>query len=167
MLERLEVKTLLVDEIHHALAGSSVKQRYFLNAIKYLGNEARIPVVLAGTEAAVNAIHNDEQFANRFPPALLPRWTDRTSADREEWGRLVTSFERRLPLRRPSRLYEVLSGTLLEWSEGKIGELTTLLSSVAVEAIRSGEERISPETLKSVGWVRPSERRQGGGDAAG
>jgi hypothetical protein len=42
------------DEIQHVLAGPLLKQRQFLNVIKHLGNELRIPVVAAGTQDAAN-----------------------------------------------------------------------------------------------------------------
>jgi superfamily II DNA or RNA helicase len=35
---------LIVDEIHHLLAGSATRQRQFLNVLKYLGNELKIPI---------------------------------------------------------------------------------------------------------------------------
>jgi hypothetical protein len=161
MIERLEVKLLLIDEIHHALAGSALKQRHFLNVLKHLSNESRVAMVGAGTEAAFHATQSDEQLGNRFPPALLPRWQTG-----EEWDRLVLSFTRRLPLRQPSALQDKLTERLREMSEGKIGELHTLLGMAAEQAIRSGRERIELKTLQNLNWVPPSERRSGGGDAA-
>ena len=54
---------------------SRVKQRHFLNVIKYLGNELQIPIVAVGTHDAFNAVQSDPQLSNRFEPALLRRWT--------------------------------------------------------------------------------------------
>jgi hypothetical protein len=75
MLVTINVKMLIIDEIHHVLAGPLLKQRHFLNVIKYMGNELQIPHVAAGTHDAFNAIQIDPQLANRFEPALLPRWS--------------------------------------------------------------------------------------------
>ena len=49
MLVTINVKMLIIDEIHHVLAGPLLKQRHFLNVIKYMGNELQIPIVAAGT----------------------------------------------------------------------------------------------------------------------
>jgi hypothetical protein len=86
MLVTINVKMLIIDEIHHVLAGPLLKQRHFLNVIKYMGNELQIPIVAAGTHDASNAIQIDPQLANRFEPALLPRWS-------MNYLRLLASFE--------------------------------------------------------------------------
>jgi hypothetical protein len=75
LLSTVGVKMLIVDEIQHVLAGPMLRQRHFLNVIKYLGNELQIPIVAAGTHDAFNAIQTDPQLSNRFEPALLRRWT--------------------------------------------------------------------------------------------
>jgi Bacterial TniB protein len=59
MLVTINVKMLIVDEIHHVLAGPLLKQRHFLNVIKYMGNELQIPIAAAGTHDAFNAIQID------------------------------------------------------------------------------------------------------------
>ncbi|HTF65456.1 MAG TPA: TniB family NTP-binding protein [Edaphobacter sp.] len=73
VLPKLGVQVLIIDEIHHLLAGNSVRQKWFLNVIKYLGNELKLPIVAVGTQDAFNAISTDPQLANRFEPAVLPR----------------------------------------------------------------------------------------------
>jgi Bacterial TniB protein len=81
------------------MAGNSLRQNWFLNVIKYLGNELKLPIVAVGTQDAFNALSTDPQLANRFEPAVLPRW----HYDRE-FLRLLMSFEQVLPLRNESRL---------------------------------------------------------------
>jgi hypothetical protein len=55
----INVKMLIIDEIHHVFAGPLLKQRHFLNVIKYMGNELQIPIAAAGTHDAFNAIQID------------------------------------------------------------------------------------------------------------
>jgi hypothetical protein len=87
---------------------------------------------------------------------LLPRWEQG-----EEYLRLLASFERALPLRRPSRLVEErLALKLLSVIDGKIGELARLLAKAAVRAVQTGTERIDRNLLDGVRWVAPAERRQ-------
>jgi hypothetical protein len=40
---------LVIDEIHSLLAGTYREQRIFLNAIRFLANDLRLPLVCAGT----------------------------------------------------------------------------------------------------------------------
>lgn len=42
------LRILVIDEIHHILAGNLTRQKIFLNVIKFLGNELEIPIVVSG-----------------------------------------------------------------------------------------------------------------------
>jgi len=156
MLKRIGIQMLIIDEVHNVLTGSVTKQRQFLNVLKYLGNDLQIPLVGLGTPEALRAVQADPQLANRFEPAALPPW----QLD-QEFQMLLASFERALPLRQPSGLAdEKLARKLLALSEGSLGELSVLLTSAAVYAVRSGTERIDAKVLAAIDWVPPSERRR-------
>lgn len=156
LLRYVELRMLVIDEIHHILAGNLNRQRGFLNVIKYLGNELQVPIVGVGTKDAFRAIQTDPQLANRFEPALLPRWAFDT-----DFLRLLVSFERMLPLADPSNLHETgLATKLFSLSEGYLGELSTLLTQAAAVAVESGQERIDAKLLDGLRWVSPSERRR-------
>lgn len=156
VLEYVETKMLIIDEIHNILAGNMAKQRSFLNVIKYLANELQIVIVAVGVKESLNAMNTDSQIANRFVPMFLPKWNYN-----EDYLRLLASFERLLPLRQPSNLIsENLSIKILDLSEGTIGEITTVLTLAAIEAIKNGKEFIDIDLLKSINYVRPSERRR-------
>ena len=155
LLATVQARMLIIDEIHHVLAGSLTKQRGFLNVIKYLANELQIPIVAIGTKDAFRAIHTDPQLANRFEPHLLPRWRDG-----EDFRRLLASFEYNLPLKKPSFLEnDELSLKILALSEGALGEISNLLRLAAVQAIRSGQEHISSRLLEKLEWQAPSQRK--------
>jgi type II secretory pathway predicted ATPase ExeA len=156
MLKRIGIQMLIIDEVHNVLTGSVTKQRQFLNVLKYLGNDLQITLVGLGTKEALRALQADPQLANRFEPAALPPW----QLD-QEFQMLLASFERVLPLRQPSGLAdETLARKLLALSEGSLGELSVLLTSAAVYAVRSGTERIDEKVLAAIDWVPPSERRR-------
>ena len=156
VLRRTNVRMFMLDELHHLLAGAYTKQRTFLNVLKYLGNELCIPIVGVGTAEAIRAIQSDPQLANRFTPELLPKW--RMDA---ELARLLASFEHLLPLREPSGLTsKALASIILAMSGGTIGEISAVLNSAAIHAIRSKAERITPEVLKGCGYVPPQSRKQ-------
>ena len=156
ILRHADLKILMIDEIHHILAGNMNRQRAFLNTIKYLGNELQVPIVGIGTKDALRAVQTDPQLANRFEPAALPRWSND-----EDFLRLLVSFERTIPLRNPSLLHETpLAQKLFTLSEGYIGELSRLIAEAAVRAVETGTERIDLKTLNSINWIPPSDRRR-------
>lgn len=152
----INLKMLIIDEAHHILAGPLNKQRQFLNVLKFLGNELKIPLVAVGTRDALRAMQTDQQMSNRFEPFALPRWTLDL-----EFLKLLATFEELLPLKKPSGLATVeMAPKLLEMSEGIIGELATLLEKAAIYAIRTGGEQIDRRVLAAIDWVAPSQRRK-------
>lgn len=154
-MRALSVRMLVLDEIHNILVGSTLKQKQFLNTLKFLSNELQIPIVAAGTKDALQVTRTDDQIANRFEPMSLPTWKLDT-----EFRRLLASFEMMLPLRTPSNLaQEPFLGRIYMMSEGLIGEISTILVRAAVTAVQSKEERITSAVLDSLKWVPPSERR--------
>jgi hypothetical protein len=156
ILSRVNLGMIIVDEIHHLLAGSYVKQRNCLNVLKYLGNELCVPIVGIGTAEAVRAVQTDPQLSNRFTPELLPKWSNNS-----ELARLLASFERVLPLQLPSQLSSpTLANRIVDLASGTIGEISTLLNAAAIHAIKTGEEQITAETLDACGYVGPSFRKR-------
>ena len=145
-LRRIKTRLLIIDEIQHVLAGNQTKQRQFLNVLKYMSNELMLPLVGAGIGTAYNAIQHDEQLASRFEPIGLPRWKMG-----EEYQRLLLTFERLLPLKKPSNLAEEnIAGKLLTMSRGSLGELAKILQEAAVQAIHTKEERITLPLLSKL-----------------
>jgi len=150
------VRMLVIDELHNMLAGSGAMQREFLNLLRFLGNELRIPIVGVGTREASLAIRSDNQLENRFEPFLLPVWREG-----KEFMALLASFAVSFPLRRPSDLQNTeLAVSILARTEGTIGEIATLLTSAAIAAVKSGEEAINAKTLKLASYESPTERRR-------
>jgi len=155
ILKSIDLGILVIDEIHHLLAGPLLKQRNFLNVIKYLSNELCVPIVGIGTSDALRAIQIDPQLQNRFTPEVLPRWQLNA-----EFARLLASFESLLPLKRQSNLASRdMASRLLSLSGGTIGELSTLINEAAIYAIRTGNETIDATALANCGYRPPSERK--------
>ena len=149
------VKMLIVDEIHHLIAGSLTKQQDFRNALKSLGNETKIVIVAAGIEDAYNAFNTDPQMSSRFTPEVLPIW----KADKK-FGALLATLERRTPLKQASNLkasdkMEAMHGR----SEGTLGDMCDLFKELAIHAIRTGAEKITLEQINTLRWLPPSKRK--------
>jgi type II secretory pathway predicted ATPase ExeA len=154
LLHGVNIKMLVIDEIHHLLAGSLNKQRGFLNVIKFIGNDLQIPIVAIGTKDAYQALQTEPQLANRFEPSPLPLW--RLDS---EFLRLLVSFERMLPLKNPSNLSSSkLSNVIFTMTEGCIGEIAHLLVEASVLAVKSESETIDLSILKEMNWTAPSNR---------
>jgi type II secretory pathway predicted ATPase ExeA len=155
LLKRVGVRALVIDELHNLLAGRSDTRREFLNVLRYLGNQLRIPLVGVGTQEAYLAIRSDEQLENRFEPFTLPIWQPDDAA-----RSLNSSISASYPLHRPSRLdTSQMAEYLLARSEGTIGELAALLTAAADAAITSGIEQIADTTLAMADYRGPTERR--------
>lgn len=155
VLSRVQTKVLLVDELNALLAGSSTKQRFFLNMLKYIGNELRISIVAAGTNEAAFALQSDAQLESRFPQRLLPRWENN-----KEFRQLLASFESVLPLRQPSNLVaRDVAAKIYGLSEGVLGDVAKLIRSAAKMAVGT-TEMITGEVIDNC----PHVLRKGGFD---
>lgn len=155
ILRKIQLKVLMVDEIQHIIAGGQVKQREFRNGLKSLGNKLRISIICAGVEEAFNAFNTDPQLSNRFEPDFLPKW----KMD-NEYGDLLASFERRIPLRKPSNLRDPAIAQKVLWmGEGILGEVHEVLKRAAVLAIKDKSEQITLEIIEKIRWTMPSKRK--------
>lgn len=155
VLRNIQLKMLIVDEIQHIIAGGKVKQQEFRNGLKSLGNILQISIVCAGVEEAFNAFNTDPQLSNRFEPEFLPKWKMNN-----EYGDLLGSFERCIPLKKPSNLRDPAIAQKVLWmSEGILGEIHEVLKRSAVSAIKKQTEQITMEILEGIRWTMPSKRK--------
>lgn len=155
-LSDIKVKMLVVDEANFAESGTVAKQKAFLNALRALSIELKIPIAMAGTEEMMRVIRTIPAFENRAIPVYLPVW----ECDRE-FRELLASFEAIIPLKFPSMLSKKKFAILLHSRcEGTIGELKLLLGKLTEWAIKSGEERITEEMVDRCGYTSPSIRRR-------
>lgn len=149
------VKMLIVDEIHHLIAGNLNKQKDFRNALKSLGNETKIVIVAAGIEDAYNAFNTDPQMSSRFTPEVLPVW----KADMK-FGALLATLEKRTPLKQVSNLKAPdKMQAIHDRSEGTLGDMCDLFKELAIQAIRTGAEKITLEQINTLRWLPPSKRK--------
>lgn len=155
-LADIKVQMLICDEANFAESGTVAKQKTFLNALRALSIELKIPIVMAGTEEMMRVIRTIPAFENRAIPAFLPLWPCDL-----EFQQLLASFEAIIPLKYPSQLSKKRFAILLHSRcEGTIGELKLLLGRLAALAIESGEERITEEMVDRCGYTSPSVRRR-------
>lgn len=139
LLNAIRPGLLIIDEVHSLQAGTVREQARFLNMLRFLGNELRIPLVCVGTQQARNALRTDDQLVRRFEAFALPPWQND-----EHFAGLVGSLLRMLPLRRPSEIGERTLKRIVEATGGITAGIFSLMTMLAIAAIESGEERIAP-----------------------
>lgn len=156
LLRTVKAQMLIIDELHNILAGNLNVRRAFMNLLRFLGNELRIPIVGVGTREAYLAISTDGQLENRFEPFPLPYWEEG-----DDLLALLASFGATLPLKQPSTIATTdMSKYILEKTGGTIGEIAKLLMAAAIEAVNTEEECINQRTLQLAKYQSPRERRK-------
>lgn len=158
VLRGIDLGIIMIDEVHNLLSGTSREQRYFLIALKTLGNMVKVPIVGVGTEDAFRAFQSDPQIANRYGAERLNKW----KLD-NQYLRFLASLERIIPLKHPSALTSSQIATKIYAStDGLIGEISSLLNEAAIWAIRNPKqdrpECITVEAINSCGYRSPSLR---------
>lgn len=155
-LQSLKTKLIVIDEFQDIYHGSMHEQRKFLAAVKHLGNELKISIVVAGIPEVQRTLNADPQTANRFETMHLEKW----KLDKE-FARLLMSFEKTLPLKEASILHShEMRAKLHEMSEGTLGEVATILRKATIWALTHGKEKIEMNMLDSIDYHRPRDRRR-------
>ena len=67
------VEMLIVDNIHNALMGHSVRKKIFINAITCLKDHLGIPIVLIGKASELITIPEKLYISSNYVPVLLPK----------------------------------------------------------------------------------------------
>ena len=149
LLRRIRPRMLIVDEVHNLLTGSYREQRASLNLLKYLANDLRMAVVLVGTDEANIALQTDPQMKSRFTPFELPMWREN-----DEFRRLLSAFERVIPLKKASNLAQrTIVQFLVSHCNGLTGQLSKLITQAAELAIRDESEQIMVAHLEQAKHV--------------
>jgi len=144
LLRTVEARMIVLDEVNGMLAGTCRQQRVFLNALRFLANDLRAPLVCVGTDLARQALLTDAQLAERFEAFHLERWKNDGAL-----ARLLKSLAAILPLRQASNLASVeVRSRVHTLTAGVTARIFRLIETAAEQAILSGKERLD---LKSFG----------------
>jgi len=158
LFAELEVRMLLIDELHDALAGTVAEQNDLRQAIKGLTNATKVNIAAAGIETARTFFAVDTQMTSRFRHTIaLPTWKPNA-----ESGQLLATLEQRIPLRKPSGLKEpAMLAEILRRSEGNLGDICDLVKEAAISAIRDPKkpEMIDVDRIHTLDWTSPSSRK--------
>jgi hypothetical protein len=143
------LRLLLIDDLHN-IRGAGVGSA--LVELRNMGSITGVSLGAFATKEIAYVLRQDEQMANRFELLTLPRW----KFDDLDYARLLATFERQLPLWQASGLTDPdLARHILVAAGGLIGGIVALLRQAAVEAIRTGHERIDRSMLARVSGATP------------
>lgn len=138
LLRTVGAKMIILDEVNGMLAGTFRQQRIFLNAIRFLANDLRIPLVCAGTDPARQALLTDAQLAERFEAFHLKPWKNDAV-----FAGLLKSLGHILPLREPSDLTGAATRARVHaLTSGVTARIFRLIETAAEAAVHSGRERL-------------------------
>ncbi len=147
------VRALIIDEFHDAMLVQKSDQTKNLSFLKGLtGEPFMLTIIALGTPLAVNALKIDDQLFRRFDFIHLQSWEEN-----EVFRSFLAAIEENLPLKKPSGLYQKdIVKYLLSESKGNTASLLDIVRFGAIQAVKSGEERITVDLLKtgrSMRWM--------------
>lgn len=143
LLRTVGAKMIILDEVNGMLAGTFRQQRVFLNAIRFLANDLRIPLVCAGTDLARQALLTDAQLAERFEAFHLKPWKNDAV-----FAGLLKSLGHILPLREPSDLTGTATRARVHaLTSGVTARIFRLIETAAEAAVHSGRERLDAKSF--------------------
>ena len=112
-LRDMDLKMLMIDEVHNLLAGSYREQSRFLNLLRFLANDLRASLVVFGVNEALEAVRGDDQLARRLDEDYLP-----LSEDDVEFSRLIQTLIAATALEQRSGLTVASLRTILKVTGG-------------------------------------------------
>ena len=140
-MQDVGLRILLIDDLHN-IRGAGVGS--MLVELRNIGSATGVSLGCFASKEIAYVLRQDEQMANRFDLMTLPRW----EFEDIEYPKLLATFEKRLPLWQKSGLTEPdLARRMLTLADGLIGGIASLLRQAAVEAIRTGHDRIDDSML--------------------
>lgn len=143
LLRTAGAKMIILDEVNGMLAGTYRQQRIFLNAIRFLANDLRIPLVCAGTDLARQALLTDAQLAERFEALHLKPWKNDAA-----FAGLLKSLGHIMPLREPSDLTGPATRARVHaLTSGVTARIFRLIETAAEAAVHSGRERLDAKSF--------------------
>ncbi|RYG86682.1 MAG: transposase, partial [Alphaproteobacteria bacterium] len=152
LMGEVGARMLILDEINHMLACTPRQQRIFLNTIRYLANDLRIPLICTGNHEARAALLTDAALADRFDSIELVAWRDD-----EQFRLLMVTLAAILPLKKPSPLADdEFRAKVLGLTDGNTGRIFRLIENLAIRAIGNGKETIGPEDLDADDLILPT-----------
>lgn len=152
VLRTLKTSLVVVDEIHNVQSNRQVGAEA-ASTLKLFAERLDCAFILSGIDlnrSAVFAGSVGEQLASRAIAYEMRGCAYGTAESRDQWHALVASCADLLPLAESQeRLLAEAAAWLFDVTGGSIGRLRLLLRRAAIDAIRTGRERILKQDLEA------------------
>lgn len=143
------IRVVIIDEIGHILNLPRQVQIAVFDWLKWISTACGVSVVCSGIPGSEQIVLRERQLQTRFTVTRLPRWVGGTA-----FGQFLSAYEKSLPLRRPSGLGSsgmqaalLLESRTKQQISGVTHGIKQIIEHAAIDAIRSGEERITNPSL--------------------
>ena len=147
-LRELRTRVILIDEFHDIGGIGYKEQNLILKVLKEMTNNLSIPIIAAGTRAALPILQSDEQIWTRLEAIHLKRFDiDRYFRD------FLIAYEQEAGFNLKNRMAlndKKFIGYLHGRTNGLAGQVTQLLGKAYELAIREGIDEITQELLEQV-----------------
>lgn len=151
--ESLGIELFIVDEFNNGFKGTSRQQGILLNLTRGISSRTQVPLVIAGIDTVENFLKADPQLSTRFRRLHLPVWKEN-----EATLMFLKTFEQKLALKERSQLgTTTMRELILRHTGGATGQISRLLRTSAIVAIRTGVERITKDILDDRAKYLPRE----------
>ncbi len=138
------IDLIIIDELQDLLAATEAQKKNCLQAIRYIMNHGKRPVVLMGNALAQSTLNEDPHLAARYDTLLLPEWRAGP-----ELARLLDAIMRMYPLKKRSDVTSMTAmKCLVGLTKGNLRDIRRRLSRAAMLAVEDGSESVTVATLK-------------------
>jgi Cdc6-like AAA superfamily ATPase len=149
----LGIELFAVDEFHNGFKGTKRQQDILLNLTRGISSRTGVPIAIAGIDKVENFLKADPQLSTRFRRLHLPVWKEN-----EALLMFLKTFEQKLGLKERSQLGTTRMRTLiLKLTGGATGQISRLLRTSGVVAIRQRTEKITDVILEDRARYLPRE----------
>lgn len=149
-------KVLVIDDIHHAMTGSHLKESAFFEMVYRVKQRLGCGLVLVGMPEARILLHHGELAKHSVIDMELPLWRHR-----EDYLFFLEGLKQTIPLKGSADITEKsLSTKILQLSEGLIGEMVMLVEKATIRAIMTGTERITLREIQEADYTSPAARTE-------
>jgi hypothetical protein len=160
-------QAVLLDDIHRVLTLRGSLYEETMSQLKNLAD--RFTLIMVGVGLEAKGFFNDAQIGERCQRLAVEPFAYKTDEDERQWRVLMHYFEEELVLARHPQGWlttEAAADAVYARTAGYMGSVKELLRSAALQAIASGDERLTLDLIKSTPLGYNADERGPQGKAA-
>jgi hypothetical protein len=151
LASRHALGALVIDEIQNLSEQKSNGRAKMLNFFTQLVNKIGVPVILVGTQAAIETLTSDVATARRFSGPNGAVIMDLLSADSDGWKILLTGLTKQQWTTEEANLLDKdIQRVLHQETKGMVAHVVNLLVQAQKAAIQRGQSKIDAKLISEV-----------------